>query len=354
MKTGSSGRFEELDVLRGAAALCVVLSHYSSHCARYFGRGPFGVHLPTIYGFHAVQLFYMISGFVIYFTIERSATWKDFAFARASRLYPAYWTALTVMVLLDTAVFRRPFWVGGYLTNLTMFQEFLGFNNLDNVFWSLTVEVAFYVIMAVLLTVGLTSRIELVAAIWLVVAALWSLLDQYLGVALPAFLPRMLILRYVSFFVAGIVFYRIGRGGPTPARLALIAAALAEASVIDGVWDSDVAAVAWSDVLYRLVVAAILFSVFAMAVTGRLRFTISPITLWLGTISYCLYLSHRNIGYATLFRLHDRGIAISTSFLIALAGALTLAVALTYGVERPAMRSLRRWRRARPGGAPAH
>jgi peptidoglycan/LPS O-acetylase OafA/YrhL len=342
MKTGPSGRFEELDVLRGAAALCVVLSHYSSHCARYFGAGPFGVHLPTIYGFHAVQLFFMISGFVIYFTLERSATWKDFAFSRVTRLYPAYWTSVTLMVLLERVVFGRPVWIGGYVTNMTMFQEFLGFSNLDNVFWSLTIEVAFYVIMGVLLSVGLSARIELVGAIWLVLACLWSAVDQYLGIALPAALPRVLILRYAPFFVAGIAFYLVSRRGPTPVRLGLIAAALASAAFIDGLWDADTPAIAWSDLLYRLGVAVVLFGLFALAVGGRLRFAVSPVTLWFGTISYCLYLSHRNLGYSTLFRLHDRGVAISTSFLIALADALILAVVLTYAVERPAMRALRR------------
>jgi peptidoglycan/LPS O-acetylase OafA/YrhL len=342
MKAGHGGRFEELDVLRGAAALCVVLSHYSSHCARYFGEGPFGVHLPTVYGFYAVQLFFMISGFVIYFTLERSATWKDFAFSRVTRLYPAYWTALTLMVILERFIFGRPIWVGGYITNMTMFQEFLGFSNLDNVFWSLTVEVAFYLIMGVLFAAGLSSRIEPLGAIWLVVACLWSAVDQYLGIVLPAALPRMLILRYAPFFVAGITFYLVSQRGPTTARLGLIAAALASAAFIDGLWDNDVPAIAWPDVLHRLGVAVVLFGLFAAAVAGRLRFAISPVTLWFGTISYCLYLSHRNLGYSTLFRLHDEGVAISTSFLIALADALILAVALTYGIERPAMRTLRR------------
>jgi len=348
MQTGPGGRFEELDVVRGLAAVCVVLSHYSSHCARYFGAGPFGVHLATGYGFYAVELFFMISGFVIYFTLERSATWKDFAFSRVTRLYPAYWTALTLMVVLQSVLFGKPFWVGGYVVNLTMFQEFVGFSNLDNVFWSLTVELAFYVIMGLLFATGLLPRIEVVTAIWLTLACLWSVADQYLGIALPAALPRMLILRHVPFFVAGITFYRIARKGPTPARLALLLAALAAAGLIDGMWDADVAAVEWTDVLRRLGVAAILFGIFALAVTGRLRFAISPVTLWLGSISYSLYVSHRNLGYSTLFRLHGAGVSISTSFLITLAGALILALVLSYAVERPTMRALRQWYRARP------
>jgi peptidoglycan/LPS O-acetylase OafA/YrhL len=96
MNTAPRGRLHELDVLRGLAALCVVVSHYTSYSARYLSGAPFGVLVPTIYGFYAVLLFFMISGFVIYFTLERSRTWQDFAVSRVSRLYPAYWTALTL------------------------------------------------------------------------------------------------------------------------------------------------------------------------------------------------------------------------------------------------------------------
>jgi peptidoglycan/LPS O-acetylase OafA/YrhL len=347
MRTGSTDRFLELDVLRGWAAAVVVLSHYSSHCARYLGAGPFGLYLPTVVGFHAVQLFFMISGFVIYFTLERSATWKDFAVSRITRLYPAYWAALTLMVVVERLAFGQRIWVGGYVTNLTMLQEFIGFSNLDNVFWSLTVELAFYVIMGLLFVTGLLGRIELVAAAWLGLAALWSVADQYLGIALPAVLPRVLILRYIPFFLAGIVFYRVVRHGLTVTRLALLVAALAAGGLIDGIWDADVPAVEPADVLGRLGVTAILFGLFALAVNGRLRFAVSPITLWLGTISYSLYLSHRNLGYSTLFWLHDAGVSVTVGFLVTLAGAVLLAVALTYTVERPALRALRRWYRAR-------
>jgi peptidoglycan/LPS O-acetylase OafA/YrhL len=347
MDTGHGGRFEELDVLRGAAALCVVLSHYASHCARFLGEAPFGVALDTMYGFYAVQLFFMISGFVIYYTLERSASWKDFAFSRVSRLYPAYWTALTLMVLVQQVVFGKPLWVGGYVVNLTMLQEFVGFGNLDNVFWSLTVELAFYAIMGLLFALGLLPRIEVVAAMWLLVAVLWSLMDQYLGIALPAMLSRVLILRHVPFFVAGIAFYLAARKRPTRGRLALLVVSLGAAGLIDGFWDAEVADVEWRAVLRRLAVAGALFGVFALAVIGWLRFSIAPLTLWLGTISYCLYLSHRNLGYATLFRLHEAGLAVWLSFLLTLAGALLLATVLTYGVERPALAALRDWWRGR-------
>jgi peptidoglycan/LPS O-acetylase OafA/YrhL len=350
MQAGPGGRFEELDVLRGLAAACVVLSHYSSHCVRYLGGGPFRVHLDTIYGFYAVNLFFMISGFVIYFTLERSATWKDFAFSRATRLYPTYWSALTLMVLLETLVFGKPFWIRGYVANMTMLQEFAGFSNLDVVFWSLTVEMAFYATMGLLLATGLRDRVEPVAMAWLVLAGLWSVVEQYLGIALPAQLPRALALRYAPFFVAGITFYLIAQRGTTPARLGLLAGAFLGAALIDGDWGTDRVAVGWEDAVHRAGVAAVLFGVFVLAVTGRLRFSVSPATLWLGGISYSLYISHRNLGYSTLLRLHDLGVSVTLSFLITLAGALLLATGLTHAVERPALRALRGWYAGRRAG----
>ena len=351
MNTGHSGRFEEIDVLRGLAAMCVVLSHYSTHCVGFFREAPFGLELHTVYGFYAVQLFFIISGFVISLTLEKSNSWRDFAFSRLSRLYPAYWVAVTLVVVVELFVFGKTPWIGGYFANMTMLQEFIGFTNLDNVFWSLTVELAFYAIMGVIFATGLLPRIEMVAGIWLALACLWSLVDQHLGIGLPAFLPRFLILRHVAFFVAGITFYRITVKGLTRPRAALILAALAAAGWIDGQWDTDVPAVGWIDGLQRLGIAVVLFAAFSLAVTGKLRFAVSPVTLWLGAISYPLYLSHRNLGFSTMSRLYELGFPVWLLFTVTLAGALILATALSYLVERPALRALRQWYRMRTRAA---
>src|SRR5262245_55208370 len=89
MDRSQSGRFLELDVLRGLAAMTVVFFHFSRHGTRYFEAYPFDF-WPGEFGVH---LFFTISGFVIYFTLERSRTVGDFLFSRFSRLYPAYWAA---------------------------------------------------------------------------------------------------------------------------------------------------------------------------------------------------------------------------------------------------------------------
>jgi len=120
--TGSA-RVEEIDVLRGLAALCVMISHYTWYCVKSFQQAPFGFELHTIYGFYAVQLFFIISGFVISLTLEKCNSWRDFAFSRLSRLYPAYWAALSLMVVVEHFAFGETLWVGGYAANLERFDE---------------------------------------------------------------------------------------------------------------------------------------------------------------------------------------------------------------------------------------
>ena len=155
MQKGRGGRFEEIDVLRGLAALAVVIFHYSGHCVKFFGDFPFDFKI----GARGVELFFLVSGFVIYFTLEKSRGLRDFAFSRFSRLYPVYWGTLTLVVAIDVLVFGTPMWWGGYFVNMTMLQKFVGFPDIDTVFWSLAVELCFYVIMAALFNLGLMQRI---------------------------------------------------------------------------------------------------------------------------------------------------------------------------------------------------
>lgn len=331
MENTTQDRFLEIDVLRGLAASCVVVSHYTTHCVKYYGNSPF--HVEGAYAFYAVKLFFIISGFVIYFTIDKSKTWVDFAVSRATRLYPAHWAALTIWVATQAVASNEGFWWGGYITNLTMFQEYLGFPNLDFVFWSLTVELAFYLVMAILLAGGLIKHFEIIAAAWLLLACVWALFEKHLGIPLPAFLPRYLILPHVPFFIAGVMFYLIHSRGLMARRVALMLAALVT--------------VGWVEGLENMVVAFGMFTLVGLALGGYLSFLVSPVTLWLGTISYPLYLVHRNLGYAAMDWMHGRDIPIWVLLMVTLVGAFALGSLLSYGVERPASRFLRQWYRTR-------
>jgi len=80
---------------------------------------------------------------------------------------------------------------------------------------------------------------------------------------------------------------------------------------------------------------------------GWLPFLRAPLLLWLGAISYALYLIHHNAGLAIMHLVDRAGLSTWIGFLLATAASLLLASALTYGVERPAARRINRWWRDR-------
>ena len=327
MDTVKQERFTELDALRGFAALAVVLFHYSSHTVRYFHDFPFRF---TV-GEHGVQLFFCISGFVIFWTLERSKTVADFAFSRFTRLFPTYWTAIAVMGMMSLAHFGDPFWPRGYLVNATMLQTFLRFPDVDIVYWTLAVELVFYFWMAVLYAASQLGRIVLVSGIWLALSAASGIAGRYVDV--PGWLNTYLILPHIPFFIAGTMFYLIWKARPQRGHIATILCACIAAGLTGG----------WRKVL----VAGVVFTVFGIALTGRLRLLVNPVTIWLGAISYALYLTHRNAGYEVLAALNRLGVPSTVSVALALIGALALASAITYGVEQPTLALLRGWYKRR-------
>jgi peptidoglycan/LPS O-acetylase OafA/YrhL len=87
-----------------------------------------------------------------------------------------------------------------------------------------------------------------------------------------------------------------------------------------------------------------------MATTGRLQWLVSRPLLWLGSISYALYLIHQNIVYWLIHRLTSAGWSLPAATLAALALALALAHALRNLVEEPGQLAIKRWwkRRQQP------
>ncbi|HYM36497.1 MAG TPA: acyltransferase, partial [Steroidobacteraceae bacterium] len=150
-------RLQGIDLLRGFASLWVVLSHYIPHWNDTIA--PTLVIVPREYGRFAVYLFFAISGFVIFMTLDRCKTVTDFVVLRFSRLYPAYWATLLFATAISVAVFGARFWSGGFIVNLTMLQEFLRYPNFDVAYWSLTAELAFYLNAAWLFALGWHRRV---------------------------------------------------------------------------------------------------------------------------------------------------------------------------------------------------
>ena len=327
--TTPTARVSELDALRGVAALGVLLYHYTIHYDTLHGMVvPFD--LPFEIGRYGVHLFFMISGFVIFMTLERTKHALDFAVSRFSRLFPVYWSAMLI-----TLVFVQ---VGGLpgqevsthdaLINLTMLSDFLNAQEVDGSYWTLQIELFFYMQMFVWYLVGGLDHIKFIIGGWLLLAAIYGI-EARLGVQLSYTLRELLIVRYLPFFAAGTLLYRAYDSRDRVWQTLLMLGACVISAWLVWSWREAIAISAFC-------------AIFLLVISGKARFLSHQPFLFLGTVSYTLYLLHQNIGFIVIAQLESKGVSSGLSILAAIVFVLLLASVLTMAVEKPTMRGIRR------------
>lgn len=336
MSNPNQNRFMELDVFRGLAALAVAGFHYTTRYDQLYGHTqPLGISFPL--GHYGVQLFFMISGFVIFMTLDKCRHPLDFVVSRFSRLYPAYWVAvLTTFIVVS--IFGLPGrevskWQH-VMVNLTMIQHYFRVPNVDGVYWTLAVELNFYLFMFLLWKMGWLKRYFVVFALWLGVYCFFLAAKLFFGVQLAKGFSKFFILPQIPYFCLGIVCYRFSLKQKDFLRIVLLS--LMSLTVI-GIGDGIAA----------LLITFGFFSAFLLSQNGYLRWLVVSPLLFLGTISYTFYLLHSNIGFAIIRHLELAEATPWTSISIAFSACICGAAFLTYFVEKPAMAWIRARYRAR-------
>lgn len=320
----------ELDALRGIGAICVLVFHYSTRFHELF---PQAAHVPFSFpgGNYRVLLFFTISGFAIFFTLDRIGSVADFVVNRVARLYPAYLAAMLLTLSIEYAARASELLVGpgAILANITMLQGFAFLPEVDGAYWTLTVEIAFYFCTISLWKwVGL-KRLEPMLALWLAIRAIYGLWPD-----MPERVIMLFVLRYLPFFVIGMLSYRVWseqrswRQQAPYAALALLSVASMES------WDITL-------------MACILLAGFAALIAGRLRWIAARPLLWMGGISYSFYLIHQHVGFVVMLKMAEHGYSPWLGFLSAFLLALTLGAAINRLIERPAGEAILTWWRRR-------
>ncbi|MBN8890302.1 MAG: hypothetical protein ABS99_02840 [Acetobacteraceae bacterium SCN 69-10] len=336
-------RIEELDVFRGLASASVLLFHYIVRYPQLYPRAHTSAGWERVIaaasalttadiGVLAVYVFFVISGFVIVWTVDRCRTWQDFVVSRFSRLYPTYWTAmlLTTAVGVLAPLPGQHYPASMVMANLTMLQGVANIPDVDGVYWSLFVELVFYVMIALIFVAGQMHRIHEICLLWLLIGISSFVLVTH-GVGVPWRIQKYLLLHYAHFLISGIMLYQLWTG-----RRVLFSYIVLGLCVC-----SFMAAYPWNDAL----VCAGVLVLFGLALGGWLRWISVPPLRWLGAISYALYVIHQMIGYRIIRTAEAYGVSQVAAFLLATAAALAIASAITYLIERPAMRAIRgAWR----------
>ena len=334
-------RLHGLDALRGFAAAWVMLYHLILRYPRFrWGEEMDYPLLPaSLPGLAAGELgimpvlwFFLISGFVIALTVERCRSGWDFLLRRTSRIFPAYWTAILLILLLDGA---SPMPATGassatVLLNLTMLQSFVDVPNLDDVFWSLSVELLFYAYALAFFAAPLRHQTRTALLAW-AFAGLAAAVAVRCGQPVSWRLSRFLLLEYGPLLAGGMALFRLWRRQDTKGSALILAICAAAVCV-----------------RFHPLTAATCFAAAALIAWSTHRgpawLAARPLA-WLGTISYALYLTHQVTGYAILATFEELQWPRAAGLMVATAACLLVATLVTVAVERPALAWSRQLRR---------
>ena len=274
----------ELQSLRGLAVMLVVLAHIHQADTRFLAPGLFGD--IVYFGFAGVDLFFVISGFIIHH-LYRDHDKPDAAYflKRINRIYPLYW-------IFTLAALAGYFIIGDALTASTGELDYLASATLApsaqlpilQVGWTLTHELYFYLAYGLALALPRRGR-QIAAALWAVASLAFMTVEP--GALGPW--VQVLLSPFNLLFLAGVVlaelFKRLNATRHIALGLAIASTLMAlvwmSLTGIDGLGDPR-----WRVLLIGPFAVTIVWAVLAWR-PALPRFSVS-----LGDWSYSIYLSH--------------------------------------------------------------
>ncbi len=154
----SGSEIHALDGVRAIATLCIVIFHTLLYLRVEYLPGSQAIGNVWYYLAMGVQLFFVLSGFLLFRPYARALLtgtelpgWARFYQRRALRILPVYWVALTVMLLTQWQRAGKPLWANALSHFALIHDSFPRFNrDLDGPFWSLAVEFQFYLLLPVI------------------------------------------------------------------------------------------------------------------------------------------------------------------------------------------------------------
>lgn len=308
-----------LDLLRGAAVLAVIVLHTSHHV---IGRG---VPLfddwfwPVIRHFYlGVQLFFVVSGYCIMGAVESAQSDASpimtYMRRRIRRIYPPYWFSLMLLIALGgmTVVIARKAWWEvfpltriDWLLNVVLLQQLFGAPDASLPYWSLSIEVQFYVLMGVCLLAPRWRSQWLVAVSGLHILGMWLVPHLIIGTALA----------HWAEFACGIAVYTIRHPQGFQRGLHWLLWSATALTIFVGSCSSSQIYIDNGEFILPIKQAFCLLFGVAMLFMQRAEASFMPTMMrralaWIGSISYSLYLTHMPVA-SRVFNLTGRFLALN-------------------------------------------
>jgi peptidoglycan/LPS O-acetylase OafA/YrhL len=335
MMESKISRYGFIDAIRGIAA-CLVLLQHSLYQSGLLGDWPGGELTGFIpnwleLGETGVVAFFLVSGFVIPLSLEKTRDFGLFWIHRALRIYPLYITVFVVTIVIKEGggIHSIRGWLLDGLSHIFFLQEYLRLENFVGGSWTLFLEMVWYIAISVLALIYLNKRPNVLVCLSLLISVLAQIACAF-GHHLPMGRLSMLIC-----CVLGLVCYRREQGDISNRNFFVLSGLLTFIIALNlfvgfKLFPRANPSVSFQTAIDSWALAAVIFFI---------PFFMRQIALWdhstlsfLGRISYSVYLLH-GIILMLLIRLHGVG-------LIVVAFVVTLGLStLTYQfIELPPIR----------------
>jgi len=302
-------RIVHLDGLRGVAILLVILFHAYARWPEHTPWTNQHRDFPVFkYGWMGVELFFMISGFVIYMTLERCKSFSNFMYRRWIRLFPAMLVVTAILFLSAGFFYERPRGIprgvdvisGLIFIEPGILNKIFGshVSNIEGAFWSLYVEMKFYVMFGMIyFPVKNRSIYGLLAlAVLGIVSKLLVLLGALrIDGAVGRLMFELFSLNYMGWFCIGALLYMQKKCGGR--KYFAVAISLLPFSIFATGGD-DMGAFIFGALIFLLFYGALFSGPVGRYFGGR------PL-VFLGFISYPLYLAHENAMISFAIKVHS-------------------------------------------------
>lgn len=307
----AQGRIKYLDGLRGMAIMLVIFSHYwgSQWMTNLTVIESVASLRPVRQGWVGVQLFFLISGFVILMTIERCTSARQFIYKRWLRLFPAMAIATALTVAFNYSIqpiekFHNTPWYdaipGLIFVSPSLLQVIfqIDIDSLHRSFWTLYVEVGFYAVFGIsYFFMGWKRAALLLLVLALAILSALPILMRLgvSGVGLRLVEPfDWLGIKFYLWFASGIFFAKAKSQSSTPLFILAILTGLAAALLVS----PFPIPLTWDD-RYPMIAALVFFAVAQRWQVLQAMLEWRPLLL-VGAVSYPLYLIHETIGFGLL------------------------------------------------------
>ncbi len=298
-------------------------------------------HLNINFGPLGVSIFFLISGFVIMFSLGKMSPSK-FLCQRWFRILPTYWISLIVcfgFTLVSSYYFGNSsgylgYDINGFISNILLYNDIAGYSSMDFVNWSLTIEIAFYITFAVLACAKSKTKDEKMLNLMMIAMTtlmVFYFVIKFMSFSLPAWvLTSIYRSKFIDYMCIGYAFFLHFQGKISLRKLIALSSVFFVLFWVEMLIEEDInqMKVIGTNYAYGLTIFSICYAL-------KNRFEKVKVLDFLADVSYPLYLLHATCGYALISVLLDLNFGMNASFIISLIVLLFFAWSMHRLIEVP-------------------